>query len=153
MKHRTAIEDASFSQVGDLFGLSTTVTLYDLTNTYFEGEAAINPKARRGPSKEKRTDCPLVTLGLVLDGSGFIRRSEVFAGNVAEGQTLAGMLQSPGAPGGALAGQCRVTATFRGTDGRVLHVRQATRAEPAQRAIYQALNLNPAPGGITKMIV
>ena len=43
-----------------------------------------------------------MTLGLVLDGSGFIRRSEVFAGNVAEGQTLAGMLQSPGAPGGAL---------------------------------------------------
>ena len=49
--------------------------------------------------------------------------------------------------------QCRVTATFRRADGRVLHVRQATRAEPAQRAIYQALSLNPAPGGITKMIV
>ena len=45
MKHRTAIEDALFSKVGDLFGLATTVTLYDLTNTYFEGEAAINPKA------------------------------------------------------------------------------------------------------------
>jgi transposase len=102
MQHRMAIEDALFSKVSDLFGLSTTVTLYDLTNTYFEGEAAINPKAQRGHSKEKRTDCPLVTLGLVLDGSGFIRRSEVFAGNVPEGQTLAGMLQSLGAPGGAL---------------------------------------------------
>jgi hypothetical protein len=48
-----------------------------------------NPKARRGHSKEKRSDCPLVTLGLVLDGSGFVRRSAVFAGNVGEGQTLA----------------------------------------------------------------
>ena len=44
------------------------MTLYDLTNTFFEGEAADQPKARRGHSKEKRTDCPLLTLGLVLDG-------------------------------------------------------------------------------------
>jgi len=98
MKHRSAIEDALFSQVSDLFGLQTTVTLYDLTNTYFEGAAGANPKAHQGHSKEKRTDCPLVTLGLVLDGSGFVRRSECFDGNVAEGTTLAGMLWSLGAP-------------------------------------------------------
>ena len=55
------------------------MTLYDLTNTFFEGAAAAQPKARRGHSKEKRSDCPLLTLGLVLDGSGFVRRSEVFA--------------------------------------------------------------------------
>jgi hypothetical protein len=102
MKHRTAIEDALFQRVHDLFGLETTVTLYDLTNTYFEGEAAVNPKARNGPSKEKRSDCPLVTLGLVLDGSGFVRRSECFDGHVSEGKTLAGMLKSLGAPSGAL---------------------------------------------------
>ena len=102
MKHRSAIEDALFSRVSDLFGLETTVTLYDLTNTYFEGEAACNPKAQRGHSKEKRTDCPLVTLGLVLDGSGFVRRSECFDGNAVEGQTLAAMLQGLGVAGGAL---------------------------------------------------
>ena len=51
------------------------VALADLTNTYFEGEAGGQPKARRGHSKEKRTDCPLLTLGLVLDASGFVRRS------------------------------------------------------------------------------
>jgi len=39
MKHRSAIEDAFFRRVSDLFGLEATVTLYDLTNTYFEGEA------------------------------------------------------------------------------------------------------------------
>lgn len=102
MKHRSAIEAALFSRVSELFGLQTTVTLYDLTNSYFEGEAACNPKAQRGHSKEKRTDCPLVTLGLVLDGSGFVRRSECFDGNVVEGTTLAGMLRSLGAPPGAL---------------------------------------------------
>jgi transposase len=102
MQHRTAIEDAVFSRVSTLFRLDTTVTLYDLTNTYFEGGAAINPQAQRGHSKEQRRDCPLVTLGLVLDGSGFVRRSQCFDGNVAEGTTLAGMLQSLGAPPGAL---------------------------------------------------
>jgi hypothetical protein len=35
------------------------VTLYDLTNTYLEGEMAGNPKARRGHSEEKRSDGPL----------------------------------------------------------------------------------------------
>jgi transposase len=102
MKHRSAIEDALFRRVNDLFGLETTVTLYDLTNTYFEGEAAANPKAHDGHSKEKRTDCPLVTLGLILDGNGFVRRSDCFEGNVAEGKTLEGMLRSLGAPAGAL---------------------------------------------------
>jgi transposase len=102
MKHRSAIEAALFTRVSDLFGLATTVTLYDLTNTYFEGEATCNPKAQRGHSKEKRSDCPLVTLGLVLDGSGFVRRSELFDGNVVEGKTLGGMLQGLEAPAGAL---------------------------------------------------
>ena len=45
-----------------------------------------------------------------------------------------------------LGSQCRVTATFKRADGRILHVRKATRAEPEARAIYQALNLNLRPG-------
>jgi transposase len=102
MHHRAAIEDHLFSGVQTLFSLEETVTLYDLTNTYFEGAAAANPKARHGRSKEKRSDCPLVTLGLVLDGSGFVRRSQTFAGNVSEGTTLAGMLRGLRAPPGAL---------------------------------------------------
>ena len=52
-----------------------------------------------------------------------------------------------------LAAQHRVTATFRCADGRTLHVRQATQAEPQQRATYDALGVDPAPGGIKKMIV
>ncbi len=102
MKHREVIEARLFSTVRTLFDLEETVTLYDLTNPYFEGEASGNPKARRGRSKEKRSDCPLVTLGLVLDGSGLVRRSQTFAGHIAEGGTLAGMLAGLGAPAGAL---------------------------------------------------
>ena len=111
MRHREVIEGALFMRLSGLFGLDCSVTLYDLTNTYFGGEAAANPKAQHGHSKEKRSDCPLLTLGLVLDGSGFVRRSEVFDGNVVEGTTLAGMLQRLQAPKGALVVMDRGIAT------------------------------------------
>lgn len=111
LRHRERIEATLFSRVETLLGLAPTVTLYDLTNTYFEGAAAGNPKAARGHSKEKRTDCPLLTLGLVCDGSGFIRRSQVFAGNAVEWRTLAEMLAGLGAPAGALVVMDRGIAT------------------------------------------
>lgn len=102
MRHRSAIEDHLFGAVQTLFGLGQTVTLFDLTNTYFEGEGAGNALAQRGRSKEKRSDCPLITLGLVLDGSGFVRRSKTFAGNVTEAVTLQGMLEGLQAGAGAM---------------------------------------------------
>jgi len=92
-KHREAIETHLYQQERDLFSFSETITLYDLTNTFFEGEAKTNPKAQRGRSKEKRSDSPLVTLGLVLDGSGFPRKSQIFPGNASEPQTLQTMLE------------------------------------------------------------
>ena len=99
---RTAIENHLFDQVTDLFGLEVTVTLYDLSNTYFEGVAAGQPLAQHGHSKEKRNDCPLLTLGMVVDGSGFVRRSEVLAGNIVEGDVLQGALRRLEVPAGAL---------------------------------------------------
>ena len=102
MAHREAIEDHLFGAAMTLFELQPTVTLYDLTNTYFEGDAGSQEKAQRGHSKEKRSDCPLLTLGLMLDASGFVRRSQVFAGNVSEPHTLAEMLTALQAPKGAL---------------------------------------------------
>ena len=111
MAQREAIERHLFDQAMGLFDLHPTVTLYDLTNTFFEGEAGGQPKARRGHSKDKRTDCPLLTLGLVLDASGFVRRSQVFAGNVREHHTLAEMLDALNAPRGALVVMDRGIAT------------------------------------------
>lgn len=100
-KHREALQDHLFAQARAIFGLGETITLYDLTNTYFEGIAAGVSKAKRGHSKEKRSDCPLVTLAMALDGSGFPRRSRVFAGNASEPATLKDMLTGLGAPRGA----------------------------------------------------
>ena len=111
MAHREAIERHLFDRTMGLFDLHPTVTLYDLTNTFFEGEAARQPKAKRGHSKDKRTDCPLLTLGLVLDASGFVRRSQVFAGNVREYRTLAQMLEALHAPREALVVMDRAIAT------------------------------------------
>ena len=111
MAHREAIEHPLFDRAMGLFDLRPTVTLYDLTNTFFEGEADGQPKARRGHSKDKRTDCPLLTLGLVLDASGFVRRSQVFAGNVREHHTLAEMLDALNAPRAALVVMDRGIAT------------------------------------------
>ena len=111
VKHQAAIEAALFERVRDLFGFEATVTLYDLTNTYFEGVEAGNPKAKRGHSKEKRSDCPLLTMGLILDGSGFVRRSKVFAGNAVECRTLEGMLAGLSAPAGAMVVMDRGIAT------------------------------------------
>ncbi len=111
VRHRDDIEKALFARINDLFSLPATVTLYDLTNTYFEGEMAGNAKAAHGHSKEKRNDCPLVTLGLVLDGSGFVRRSRMFEGNVSEAVTLEGMLSGLDAPREAMVIMDRGIAT------------------------------------------
>jgi transposase len=94
LHHRDAIEEYLRYRERNLFNLEEQVILYDLTNTFFEGSGKYNKKARFGPSKEKRSDCPLVTLGLVLDADGFPKRSRVFEGNVGEAGTLPGMINA-----------------------------------------------------------
>lgn len=96
------VESALHARLSEVLGLHDTIALYDLTNTYFEGLSASNPLAKHGFSKEKRSDCALLTLGMVLDGQGFVRRSAVFAGNVGEAGTLPGMLEGLNAPPGAM---------------------------------------------------
>ena len=100
-KHRDALQEHLFGQARSMFGLGQTITLYDLTNTYFEGVAAGVSKAKRGHSKECRSDCPLVTLAMALDVSGFVRRVQFFAGNASEPATLKGMLTGLDAAPGA----------------------------------------------------
>lgn len=92
LKHQSALEAFLAVQEQTLFDWNRSIVLYDLTNTYFEGQCAQNPKAQFGRSKEKLKCCPLVTLGLVLDGNGFPLSSQVFPGNASEPATLALML-------------------------------------------------------------
>ncbi len=82
LKYKDAIEHHLYEKECTFFSLDETITLYDLTNTCFEGECRGNSLAKHGCSKEKRTDYPLVTLALVLDSSGFPKRSRVYEGNV-----------------------------------------------------------------------
>ena len=81
------IESALFAREQALFGLQARIVFYDLTNTYHTGRPD-HEYAAHGRSKQKRHEAPLVTLGLLLDGAGFPRRSEVLAGNVGEARTL-----------------------------------------------------------------
>ncbi len=111
MAHRETLERHLFERAMELFDLSPTITLYDLTNTYFEGGVDGIAEAKRGHSKEKRSDCPLLTLGMVVDASGFTRRFKVFAGNVREHQTLSEMLEQLDAPANALVVMDRGIAT------------------------------------------
>jgi len=92
LKHKGALEGLLYAQERTLFDFEEVITLYGLTNTYCEGTAKGNANAALGRSKEKRSDCPLVTLALVLDASGFPKRSELFAGNVSEPKTLGQMI-------------------------------------------------------------
>jgi len=94
LAHKPALEAFLYAREQDLFARDEVITLYDLTNTYFEGTGKGNANAAFGRSKEKRSDCPLVTLALVLDASGFAKRSAVLAGNAVEAESLAAMLRA-----------------------------------------------------------
>jgi len=98
LRHKQEIEDHLRMREFSLFNLEEKIILYDLTNTFFEGTGKYNSKARFGVSKEKRSDCPLVTLGLAVDADGFPKRSDVFEGNVSEPGTLAGMITALSSP-------------------------------------------------------
>ena len=76
-----------------LFNLDDMVYLYDLTSTYFEGQAEANPQAKRGYSRDQRPDCKQVLVGLVLDRDGFPKAHEIFEGNRQDRTTVDEMLQ------------------------------------------------------------
>src|SRR5262249_15231190 len=71
-----------------------TVYLYDLTSTYFEGQAKANPQAKRGYSRDHRSDCKQVVVGLVLDRDGFPKAHEIFDGNIQDRKRLDQMLDA-----------------------------------------------------------
>ena len=90
--NRAAIESDLVERERNLFQLDSTVYLYDLTSTYFEGQAKRNPKAKRGYSRDKRPDCKQVVVGLVISREGFPIAHEVFDGNTQDRKTLGRIL-------------------------------------------------------------
>ena len=76
------------------FGVEFEFLLYDVTSTYFEGEAKANTKARRGYSRDKRPDCKQVNIGLVVTPEGGLPIGyEVFEGNRADVTTVEDMVR------------------------------------------------------------
>ncbi len=93
LTNKEKIEQVLSKNEQTLFGLKRTILLYDLTNTYFEGNCLNNPKAKRGHSKEKRMDAPLLSVGLILDSEGFVIKHEVFEGNTSDSSSLLPMIE------------------------------------------------------------
>ena len=92
VKHKKAIEKHLSESSKVLFNLEEKIILYDITNTYFEGLCVQNKKVKYRRSKEKRTGCPFVSMGLVVDIEGFPKYSEIFEGNVVETKTFQEMI-------------------------------------------------------------
>lgn len=89
---RAQIEGALAENERTLFNLDESLYLYDLTSTYFEGQCLSNPQARRGYSRDRRSDCKQVVVGLVLGLEGFPKAHEVFDGNRTDKTTVDEML-------------------------------------------------------------
>jgi transposase len=92
--NREHIERKLADKEKTLFNLDDTVYLYDLTSTYFEGQAKANPQAKRGYSRDQRPDCKQVVVGLVLDRDGFPKAHEIFDGNMQDRRSLDQMLDT-----------------------------------------------------------
>jgi len=88
LPHKAALETHLKHRLGELFGLEYDLLLYDVTSTYFEGEAKSNPLAQRGYSRDQRSDCKQVCIGLVVSRCGMPLGYEVFAGNTADVTTV-----------------------------------------------------------------
>ena len=92
LPHKKALEKHLKERLGELFDLDYDLLLYDITSTYFEGQADGNPQAQRGYSRDHRPDCKQVNIALVVSRCGMPLGYEVFAGNRHDATTLEEMV-------------------------------------------------------------
>ena len=111
LAHKAELEAHLSQRCGELFAIENEVLLYDVTSTYFEGQAEANPQARRGYSRDHRPDCKQVCIALVVTFDGFPLGYEVFAGNTHDSRTLQTIVTTMEARHGILG---RVWITDRG---------------------------------------
>lgn len=88
------MENYLSQKTNELFDIEDKFYLYDLTNTYFEGQKKNSQLAQFGRSKEKRSDAKLVVLAAVLNVEGFLKYSNIYQGNMADCTTLSDMIDS-----------------------------------------------------------
>jgi transposase len=90
---KDGLENHLSKRTNELFDLHDKIILYDLTNTYYEGEKRNSKLAQYGRSKEKRSDAKLIVLALVVNPEGFLKYSNVYQGNTADNTTLPGIIK------------------------------------------------------------
>lgn len=88
LPHKEKLEVFLKNRLGELFELEYDLLLYDVTSTYFEGQAKANPKAKHGYSRDKRSDCRQVCIALVVSRCGMPIGYEVFDGNRTDSTTV-----------------------------------------------------------------
>jgi Transposase DDE domain len=88
------LEQFLSKKTDELFDIQDTIYLYDLTNTYFEGQKRNSNLAQFGRSKEKRSDAKLVVLAVVVNLEGFLKYSNIYQGNMADCKTLSDMIDN-----------------------------------------------------------
>ena len=93
LKHKDQLCTHLLERYRSWFGVGFEFLLYDVTSTYFEGQAKGNTKAARGYSRDKRPDCKQVNIGLVVTPEGLPLGYEVFAGHTVDVTTVEDMVE------------------------------------------------------------
>jgi transposase len=88
------IEKYLSTKIESIYNIENKLILYDLTNTHFEGQMKLCPKAKHGHNKQKRYDCRQITLGLLADQDGFVKSSKYYEGNIGEPSTFADVVSA-----------------------------------------------------------
>ena len=94
LPHKETMETHLKERLGELFGLEYDILLYDVTSTYFEGQANGNSLAQRGYSRDHRSDCKQVCIGLVVSKCGMPLGYEIFAGNRHDSTTVEDIVET-----------------------------------------------------------
>jgi transposase len=94
LPHKDALEKHLKQRLGELFQIEYDLLLYDVTSTYFEGEAEKNPQAKRGYSRDHRPDCKQVNIALVVSRQGLPLGYEIFDGNRHDTTTVEEMVKA-----------------------------------------------------------
>ncbi len=88
LPHKQALERHLKNRLGELFQIEYDLLLYDVTSTYFEGQANRNEQAKRGYSRDHRGDCKQVCIALVVSKCGMPFAYELFDGNRHDSTTV-----------------------------------------------------------------
>jgi len=88
IKHRDKLCGHLMERYKDWFGVNMEFLIYDVTSTFFEGQCERNPNAARGYSRDNRSDCKQVCIGLVCSAEGLPLSYEVFKGNRSDVTTV-----------------------------------------------------------------